>query len=590
MKFCYNCGSALSGTERFCGQCGARIEHKAPVPQPQVAPQPDPVPEVSQPAAEQGEMHRVRRNCSRHGVIFTNLAVLSSDLGCSRKALADVINAYADLMAETDIDYVLVDASDYKFISKGAGRRAEHVSLGEGSTWVDYQHILYDIICHEKEKGLPESNYLFIIGGHDVVPVAAINHYITDEPDFSDTDIETDLLYAYPYGPHTQHALESQQLYKQEMYFLVGRLPIPVDSDLSYIINYFENVKAVRHGIPVTKVYSQCDPHWKELTAHLMSPFNQTGMLPDRGNISGRFCYNNVMLGPEITSEYIAAVMEKETDLIFLNLHGSDHPRMSGYSGELPPHTHKYYEIFPTSAMSIPQRQNIFVAEACYGGRFIGYDHINSMIQAGLSHKTVLGLASSRIAFGTPTPPGCSADVICINFVLYLLNGYSAGESMVLARRAFFGDDGMLSDTSATTLAEFNLYGDPSLHAVPTAAGHKAVPLVDRKVAPKDFPIGYESKVIKSTSESQSLLDRVRGAVDANIQAISTTIGKELYAQYGLPPREPQTIRKVRYANGKERLMFTYSEKSDGSQNSVNTLWRVTASTDGKIESVLTTK
>lgn len=564
MKFCYNCGSALSGTEKFCGQCGARIEHEVQAPQEQFK----------------------AKKCSRHGIIFTNLEILASELRTSRKHVSDVLDVYVNMMTDADISYKVVDASNYKFVSKGAGRRSEIVSLDAESTWVDYQHILYDIICYEKEKGLPESNYLFIIGGHDTVPVAAINHYI-DEEDFHDVDIETDILYSYPYGPHTQAALESQQLYKQEMYFLVGRLPIPVGSDMSYLINYFENVQAVLGGIPITKVYAQCDPHWKTLTAHLMQPFNKVGMLPDRGNISGRFCYDNVMLGPEITSEHIAAVMEKDTDMIYLNLHGSSHPRMSGYSGELPPKTHQYYEIFPTSAMRIPNRQNIFVAEACYGGRFIGYDEVDSMIQAGLSHMTVLGLASSRIAFGTSGPPGNSADIICANFVMALMSGYSAGEAMVIARKAFFGDDGMLSDTGATTLAEFNLFGDPSLSVTLSDAGRKAVAAVDRKVAPADFPIGYESKVIKGSPKNQSLLERVRSAVDANVQAISNTIGKELYEKYGLPPREPQTIKRIRYANGQERLMFSYSEKNE---SSISSMWRVTTTTDGKIESVLTTK
>ena len=568
MKFCYNCGTALSGTEKFCGQCGVRIEHKIPV-------------------QAQPEQQKVR-SCSRHGIIFTNVEVLASNIRCPRKELLDLLNIYANMMRDADIEYKIVDASDYKFVSKGAGRRTEHVSLNKTNTWIDYQHILYDIICYERENGCPESNYLFIIGGHDVVPVAAVNHYITDEPDFSDTDIETDLLYAYPYGPHTQSALESQQLYKQEMYFLVGRLPVPVGADRSYLVQYFENVQTVLDGIPVSKVYAQCDPHWKELTAYLMSPFNKIGMLPDRGNVSGRYCYNNVMLGPEITSERIASVMSSDTDLIFLNLHGSDNPNDSGYLGELPPKTHRYYEIFPTSAMRIPVKPNVFVAEACYGGRFIGYDEEDSMIQAGLSHMTVLGLASSRIAFGTPVPPANSADIICFNFVMGLMSGYSAGEAMVIARKAFFGENGILDDMSATTLAEFNLFGDPSLRV--KCSGQKSVPSVDKKVAPQNFPIGYESKVIKGASKKQSLLDTVRSAVDANIQAISATIGKELYEKYGLPPREPQTIKRYKYANGQERLMFSYSEDHGASGSSAKKLWRVTATKDGKIESVLTSK
>ena len=588
MKFCYNCGTALSGTEKFCGQCGARIEHKPAPPVHGVSPVQ--ASETSAHVLHEQDQEVKARNCSRHGVIFTNISALARKFGTDRKVLERLFEQYADGMASADIDYRLADASDYVFRSKGAGRKSDRVSLGEGTTWVDYQHILYDIICLEREKGLPESNYLFIIGGHDIVPVPAINHYIND-PELGDDDIETDLLYAYPYGPHTQKALESQQLYKQEMYFLVGRLPVPTDADVSYLTNYLQNALDVRGGVPVTKVYSQCDPHWKELTAHLMSPYNELGMLPDRGNISGRFCYGNVMLGPEITSEHIASVMEKDTDLIFLNLHGSDRPSDSGYCGEFPPKTHQYYEIFPTSAMRIPQRYNIFVAEACYGGRFIGYDTLRSMIQSGLAHKTVIGLASSRIAFGMSRPPASSADVICATFVIGLLTGYSAGEAMVLARQSFFGEDGILSETGATTLAEFNLFGDPSLRAAIALDSSKSARKLSRNIAPKDFPIGYETKVIKSgPTGEQSLLDRVRSAVDANIQAISNAIGKELYAQYGLAPREPQTIKRVKYANGQERLLFSYSEPSDGSAYSVKTLWRVTTSTEGKIESVLTSK
>lgn len=577
MKFCYNCGVALSGTEKFCGQCGARIEHKAA----------EPVP-VSTPAPVQEEQDKARC-CSRHGIIFTNIAALSENLNVSAKELVRILDSYTDSMESADIDYRLVDASDYRFVSAAAGRKSERVSLNNSSnTWVDYQHILYDIICYEKENRLPESNYLFIIGGHEVVPVPAINHYINDGS-LDDTDIETDLLYAYPYGPHTQAALENQQLYKQEMYFLTGRLPIPTDGDMSYLMNYLQNAINVRNGIPVTKIYAQCDPHWKDLTAYLMEPYNKIGMLPDRGNISGRYCHGNVMLGPEITKEHIASVMERDTDLIFLNLHGSDNPSTSSYCGEYPPQTHRYFEIFPTSAMRIPERYNIFVAEACYGGRFIGHDTVHSMVQSGLAHKTVLGMASSRIAFGTSCPPASSADVICANFVIGLLSGYSAGEAMVFARQSFFGENGMLSETSATTLAEFNLFGDPSLRAGIAISSGKSVKAVGRTVAPQDFPIGYESKVVKSATKEQSLLDRVRNAVDANLQAISNTIGKELYAKYGLSPREPQTISRMKYANGQERLVFSYTEKSQGAF-AENTHWRVTTSTDGKIETVLTSK
>lgn len=284
MKFCYSCGNKLSGTEKFCPKCGQRLEHAV---QPQ-APAVSPVPEA-QAVSFVDEPVQKGRNCSRHGIIFTDITVLSELLGADRDVIVKLFGQYSDAMADADIDYRLVDVSDYRFVSRGAGRKGERPSFHEDSPWWDYQHVLYDIICHEKEKSLPESNYLFIVGGHEVIPVPSINHYVKDDPRLPDKDIETDLLYAYPYGPHTQYALESTELYTQEMYFFTGRLPIPQGAGLDYLVNYLQNALNVRHGFPVRKIYAQCDPHWKELTAYLMSPYNKVGMLPDRSHVSGHY-------------------------------------------------------------------------------------------------------------------------------------------------------------------------------------------------------------------------------------------------------------------------------------------------------------
>lgn len=596
MKFCFKCGNQLSGNEKFCPRCGQKLPVAAgsqpeqqPVMQPSqpVAParpapapqQPEPQPAPQQPAfcAEKA------RKCSRHGIIFTDLDVLSAMVGSDRDTLYKLLDQYTDLMADADIDYRIVDVSDYKFVSKAAGRKGQKASFDEDSPWWDYQHVLYDIMCYEKERSLPESNYLFIIGGHEVIPVPAINHYIKNHPRLKDVDIETDLLYSYPYGPHTQYALETTEIYTQEMYYFAGRLPVPKGADASFIVNYLQNAIDNRHGLMVKKMYAQSDPHWKNLTAWLMSPYNKAGMLADRSNISGKFSHENVLLGPYITSEYINAVMETDTDMVYLNLHGSRGPGDPHYSGEYPEHTSEYATIFPVEAMLIPEHCNVFVAEACYGGRFVGYDIAHSMIQAGLSHKTIIGLASSRVAFGDFDPPGGNADKMCGMFTYYLLTGNYAGEALVRARSDFFAENGMVDPYDAATLAEFNLFGDPSLRAVAVVSEGAKMPKLSKAVAPKGFVCGYEEDNLKSAdNKPQSLLEQVRGAVDANIKAISQTIGQELYAKYGLSPREPETVRRIRFRNGKQRLIHTYA-------NGEST-WVVRSTPEGKIESVMTSK
>ncbi len=581
MKFCFKCGAPLRGTEKFCPKCGQKL---VPVTRPaEDGRQAAAVSSQNAGRTSEEEIGK-KRECSLHGIIFTDIKALAEMLGSDRKTVTGLLEQYSDLMADSDIDYSLVDVSDYTFRSKGAGRKGDRASFTRTSPWWDYQQVLYDIICYEKENRLPESNYLFIIGGHEVIPVATINHYLAGDPDFEDCDkdIETDILYSYPYGPHTQYSLESAEIYKQEMYFLPGRLPIPAGSDISYLVNYLQNAINCRNGLPVKKIYAQTDPHWKNLTAWLMEPYNKAGMLPDRSNISGKYSYGNVMLGPDITSEHIRAVMDTDTDFIYLNLHGSNNPASPGYAGEYPTNTCHYASIFPVSAMEIPETCNVFIAEACYGGRFIGYDTMHSMIQAGLAHKTVIGMASSRIAFGGFDAPGGNADTICGLFTAYLLGGYRAADAFVMARKAFFREDGMLNPYEAATLAEFNLYGDPTLRAAAVGSDGSKVMKTGMQIAPKDFPTGYKMETIKSTDGEASLLDRIRSAVDANIQAISAGIGEHLYKNYGLPPREPQTIKKIRYANGQQRLIYTY-KNNDSS-------WVVTSTPDGKVETVMTSK
>ena len=156
MKFCFKCGQQLKGNEKFCPKCGQKLN----LPQQTVL-----------------EEHREpKRVCSRHGIIFTDLNALSSFMRCNHDDLRNLFEKYAEFMALSDIDYTLVDVSDYKFRSKGAGRRGEKPSFNENSPWWDYQHVLYDVMCYEKENKLPESNYLFIIGGHEIIPVPVINH------------------------------------------------------------------------------------------------------------------------------------------------------------------------------------------------------------------------------------------------------------------------------------------------------------------------------------------------------------------------------------------------------------------------------
>ena len=125
MKFCFKCGSPLSGGEKFCPRCGQKL----PVPQPA----------QTSPAAETAHADKARRyrKCSRHGIIFTDLNILSDMFSVKKEALSKLLDQYADMMAVSDIDYSVVDVSDYRFISNAAGRKGKKAEIHVESPWWD---------------------------------------------------------------------------------------------------------------------------------------------------------------------------------------------------------------------------------------------------------------------------------------------------------------------------------------------------------------------------------------------------------------------------------------------------------------------
>lgn len=582
MKFCYQCGNPVSEANKFCPKCGAKLNH---------APSPAAVNE----SVVQEYQPEKKRRCNRNGVIFTNMTALSIVLNTRRDVVRQLLQKYVDTMTASDIQYQLVDASDYTFISRKAGLKGKRVSLMPSNPWWEHQQILFDILSYEKENRLPESNYLFIIGGHDIIPVAAINHYAPGDSDGSDTDIETDLLYAYPYGPHTQYSLESLELYKNEMYFLPGRLPIPVGSGVNYLENYLTNsVKAAMGGLNIRKIYAQSDPHWQEATAATLRIFEDAGLLADKSGIRSEYRRGNIMLGPGVTSQVIDQAFDTDCDLVFLNQHGSNAKEQPGYWGQ--DYEDDWYETFPVYAPGSMTNLNVFVAEACYGGRFIGHDIDHSIIQTALSNKTVIAMASSRVAYGSTDqciqagwPESLWADNICMYFTYSLLSGLSAGESMIAARLYLFNNEvssnqKMVRLSGATTMAEFNLYGDPSLRLSRNIHG-KTVTIPSKKIIPEKYECGFSTKVLKGAAKKAGLLDQIRSEVDANIAFISDNINKELYEKMGIPPREPKTICKVTYGNKIEELRFTYTTEGKVAQYQV-----VTTDKDGNISSIATSK
>ena len=138
------------------------------------------------------------------GVIFTNLQALARKFGTDAAAVRKLLAAYAEASAAHGIRYRIVDAGDYVFLNPEAGRNRA-VALSPADSWVEHGYLLADYYRFGRSTADDETNYLFIVGGADVIPMPVLPQYISD-PDYSDTDIDSDIPYAYLLGERTYPA------------------------------------------------------------------------------------------------------------------------------------------------------------------------------------------------------------------------------------------------------------------------------------------------------------------------------------------------------------------------------------------------
>ena len=126
---------------------------------------------------------------------------LARKFGTDAAAVRKLLAAYAEASAAHGIRYRIVDAGDYVFLNPEAGRNRA-VALSPADSWVEHGYLLADYYRFGRSTADDETNYLFIVGGADVIPMPVLPQYISD-PDYSDTDIDSDIPYAYLLGERT---------------------------------------------------------------------------------------------------------------------------------------------------------------------------------------------------------------------------------------------------------------------------------------------------------------------------------------------------------------------------------------------------
>jgi hypothetical protein len=292
-------------------------------------------------------------------------------------------------------------------------------------------------------------DYFLLLDGPDVIPQIKLNA-ISGLND-GDRNIPSDL----PFASDAAFSLKASSFLAVTR--VVGRLPATEGETNHEVLVRLIDLAAKHTAKPRKKFdsyFAISADVWKKSTQlSLTNLFN---------------AHTGLQLCPKATH---TAIDKGLTSLVhFINCHGAvADPQFYG----------EKRGAFPI-AMNSPQvaphirKGTVAAAECCYGGelynaRLLGAAQPTCM--SYLNGGAVGFLGSTNIAYG-PADANGQADLITQYFLESVLDGASIGRALLQARQRFVTSESMASATNLKTLAQFVLYGDPSLVAADLAGFH----------------------------------------------------------------------------------------------------------------------
>lgn len=383
-------------------------------------------------------------------VIVTNLTALKAKYGAAgvatiRKAVAALVEADKKRGLRTSL-VALDDAAAMKRLKAppvtNAGSPAQNKRAVDG---------VYKALAPD---------FLMILGATDVVPHQDTRNplWTGDPQDDPDPVAYGDLPYACeaPYSRDVQKFVGPTRI--------VGRLPdLTGETSTAYLVGLL-NTAARAKALPA-KEYAAC----LGISAEIWKGSTELSLTKIFGSTSG--LVTSPKSGPNWTTAQINRRMH------FINCHGDT--IFPNFLGEAPDGTQPvcHESAFVSQAGKILEG-TVVAAECCYGAEL--YDRraeekqLAGLCNAYLGRRAYGFLGATTVAYG-PAEGNASADLICLFFLQNVLAGASLGRAALQARQKFVRESSPLGPTDFKTLAQFNLYGDPAVTPVASAAPHVSV-------------------------------------------------------------------------------------------------------------------
>jgi hypothetical protein len=314
-------------------------------------------------------------------------------------------------------------------------------------------------------------DYLMIVGDGNTVPFIKWENECCDD----DSVVPSDLAYI----TLNVKSPWSGQEYCFDGATKVGRVPASAVNGYENAIRYLRFTATYRPQKtvkPFAYTASTWIPTSKNVFADLDCPLVSS---PDYTSNRALLRTHGLQMVPDV-SEY---------NLLGFNLHGSDGTHdWYGQIGRF------YPEAFDPTCLPRADAGYTICVEACYGARpTVQNKPQQSIVVSALSDKCVSFVGSTRIAYGATDGGMCCADIIAYSFMRSVMDGKTAGEAFLDALTDVYQSGA--DEECIKTLAEFALYGDPSLTPFATA---KVKAFASAKSKPKRVITGgNESRAIK---------------------------------------------------------------------------------------------
>lgn len=345
--------------------------------------------------------------------------------------IEDLLNKLVDADVRRGIDTKIVFIDDQDSCDRVCTEPVRAVSRRNAKTTID---LLFN-------KLTPA--YIMIFGAPDVFPFQELHNPTDDE----DANIPSDLPYACDSG----YSLNAATYLGPTR--VVSRLPD---------INGKADVEYVR--VLVDTIINHKPASLDELSDYFAVSV-RAWEASSRTNLTRIFgSSQSLQVSPTAAPPYPATELAHKVH--FFNCHGA--PLNNHFYGQA-----TMASPIDTIAFSSSELDNqitpgtIVGSECCFGGQL--YDLADNddgglpICNNYLKNKAIAFLGSSNIAYGPPEGNRL-ADLMVQYFLKNISRGFSMGRAFLEARQQFLSDGGPHMDPyELKTLAQFNLYGDPSL-------------------------------------------------------------------------------------------------------------------------------